>query len=179
MRQAVHGFLLTSSVQLNPPSFYNSPILSSVNKLIIAPYFSKTVQLYFRRTPSSIGGMKQEWKLRKSACLIQSTSEVQMTHQFNVLGPTSGSHDQTKRQRHEWQRTWRRSAAFQQPSKAVTSKPCLGKMKTSAGYRGAGLWHHMMHHLCLNRHGLYPNTALLHQFQCYLCCDCVTGEDKP
>lgn len=37
-------------------------------------------------------------------------------------------------------------------------------MKTSAGYRGAGLWHHVMHHLGLNHHGLYPTTVLLCQF---------------
>ena len=42
-RQPVCGLLLTSSVELNPPSFYNTAPLNGVNKLVVALYFSKTV----------------------------------------------------------------------------------------------------------------------------------------
>lgn len=40
-RQLVHGFLLTSSAELNPPSSYNAVPLNGANKVIIALYFSK------------------------------------------------------------------------------------------------------------------------------------------
>lgn len=40
-----------------------------------------------------------------------------------------GTWDQNERESAEW--TWKRSAAFHQQSKVVTSKPCLGEIKTS------------------------------------------------
>jgi len=41
--QPARGFLLSSSVELNPPSFYNTAPLNGVSKLLTALNFSKRV----------------------------------------------------------------------------------------------------------------------------------------